>query len=34
VTFAKYLNIVKIKTMDKAAIAEIKKGKRKEREDK
>jgi len=28
VTFAKYLNIVKIKTMDKAATKEIKKGKK------
>jgi hypothetical protein len=34
VTFAKYLNIIKKKIMDKVVVEEIKKGKRKEIKDK
>jgi hypothetical protein len=34
VTFVKYLNIIKDKTIDKVIIKEIKKGKRNKKEDK
>jgi hypothetical protein len=34
VTFAKYLNILKKKIMDKVVVEEIREGKRKERKDK